>query len=149
MTDAFHDPRGGRPAVATLSAAVALLALAGCGGGDAAPGIDAAAAPQASGAKAAALHATPPSNDPDRRARALLAQMTQDEKLLLVHGAGFPAFFGGRVSIRLPAARFAVWNGGWRVPAGAATLRIGGSSRDAGAAAATLRLRAQPVDHAR
>lgn len=54
-----------------------------------------------------------------------------------------------QVSITLPASRFAVWRGGWHVSAGTATLRVGGSSRDAAAAATTLRMRAQRVDHAR
>jgi beta-glucosidase len=53
------------------------------------------------------------------------------------------------VSVVVPASRFAIWDRGWTVPAGAATLKVGGSSRDAAAVRTTLSLTAQTVDHAR
>lgn len=34
------------------------------------------------------------------------------------------------ITINVPAARFAIWNSGWKVPAGTAGVVVGGSSRD-------------------
>jgi beta-glucosidase len=39
----------------------------------------------------------------EQRAQALLAKMTLDEKILLVHGSGFPPFFGNNASGRVSA----------------------------------------------
>ncbi|MCW7539919.1 glycoside hydrolase family 3 C-terminal domain-containing protein [Aquabacterium sp. A7-Y] len=46
------------------------------------------------------------------------------------------------VVIRIPRERLAIWDTGahrWRVPSGSYTLRVGGSSRDAGAQSTTVR----------
>lgn len=53
------------------------------------------------------------------------------------------------VSIQVPAARFAIWDRGWQVPDGTATLKVGGSSRDPQALRTTLELAGRHVDHAR
>lgn len=52
------------------------------------------------------------------------------------------------VSITVPAARLAVWNQGWKVPAGPATVKVGSSSRDPASQNATVRLKPMQVRHA-
>lgn len=75
-----------RPALRVLALAAACTALVSCGGSD----------------DSVTPAAESPDQAADRRAQALVAQMTQDEKLQLVHGAGFPAFAGGSASSRIP-----------------------------------------------
>jgi beta-glucosidase len=53
-----------------------------------------------------------------------------------------------RIRLTVPAARFAIWDKAWRVPAGHASIRVGGSSRDPNALVQPLELRSSKVAHA-
>jgi hypothetical protein len=46
------------------------------------------------------------------------------------------------------AARFAIWNKAWLVPAGTATIHVGGSSRDPNALTLPLELHSMTLAHA-
>jgi beta-glucosidase len=53
-----------------------------------------------------------------------------------------------RVTLTVPAARFAVWDHGWQVPRGAARIIVGGSSRDPSALRTAVGLERQHLAHA-
>jgi beta-glucosidase len=53
-----------------------------------------------------------------------------------------------QVSITVPAARFAIWDNAWKVPAGNAILRVGSSSRDLHALEKSLTISSRTVLHA-
>jgi beta-glucosidase len=52
------------------------------------------------------------------------------------------------IKLTIPAARFAVWDKAWKVPAGSASIRVGGSSRDQNALSQSVELRSRTVAHA-
>jgi beta-glucosidase len=53
-----------------------------------------------------------------------------------------------QITLTVPAARFAIWDNAWKVPAGSAKIRVGGSSRDLTALEASLALSSKTVAHA-
>ena len=53
-----------------------------------------------------------------------------------------------QITLTIPAARFAIWNKAWLVPAGIATIHVGGSSRDPNALTLPLELHSMTLAHA-